>query len=265
VKCSDDHGELPCRVDASYPNFLNDFPDCNWLFRGEDDTWLNTTILYRYILLQNSFYRPREHIVFRAHANPEQLRNWFIHGGSGWLSSRAYVEAHVKLNLSMVRVLPWARYHQQDTGESIIVRHMYQHSVLWDEMGIEGFACNNCGEEPIVTGKWAPLPPCPERQLGVRVSDIWAVHTVSVQEGVMKMLHVAGSAPPDVLMVRLNLDQRSVVCQAHATSIIWDASRRPRTFLLLSDLPDPLIDYQTLPDDNSDDTPNPPIRPGRGL
>jgi hypothetical protein len=264
VKCGDEHEALPCRVDQSYPAFLNDFPTCDWLFRGEDDTWLNTTVLYHYILMLNSIYRPREHIVFRAHANPERLKNWFLHGGCGWLASRAYLVAHGRLELSMVKLLRWARYHQQDTAESIIVRHMFAHPVLWDEMGLEGFLCENCGLQEIHTGKWDQLPECPAGKVGIPLRDLFAVHTASLDDGMIKMLALAGSAPSNVLMIRQNLPQRSTVCKAHLKSIIWDAERRPRTFLVLEDLPNPLIDYDSLPDDNSEAIPDPPIRPGFG-
>jgi hypothetical protein len=264
VDCADAHDALPCRVDRSYAQFLGDFPECGWLFRADDDTWLNTTAMYRYLLMLGAVYRPREHIVIRAHANPERLRNWFLHGGSGWLASRAYVDAHVKLGLSMEKLLPWARYHQQDTAESIVVRHMFPHPALWDEMAFEGFACSNCGDAAVARRQWDRLPECPPGQLGIPVRELWAVHTASVQDAVIQMLTAAAAAPPSVLMIRMNVQQRSMVCKAHQKSIIWDSQRRPRTFLLLADLPDPLIDYKTLPDDNSEEMPNPPIRPGFG-
>jgi hypothetical protein len=66
---------LPCRVDASYPAFLADFPNCTWPSRAEDDMFINLTGLYHYILPLNSQYRPRTHIVFPAHANRERLTN----------------------------------------------------------------------------------------------------------------------------------------------------------------------------------------------
>jgi hypothetical protein len=250
VDCSDTHETLPCRVDQSYPNFLQDFPECGWHFRADDDTWLNTTRMYHYILMLLDTYDPRVHIVFRAHANPERLRNWYVHGGSGWLSSRAFIYAHVRLELSLTKLLPWARYHQQDTAQSIIVRHMYPHPVLWDEMGMEGFACTNCGTRPVVQGIWDELPECPPRQQGVRLTDLWAIHTASLQGDTMAMLNAAKAAPATVLLVRNNIDQRIFVCRAHPDSLIWNPRTRPLAFLVLGDLPKPLYDYALLPDDN---------------
>jgi hypothetical protein len=249
VKCSDEHVKLPCRVDASYPAFLSDFPNCAWHFRAEDDTFVNLTGLYHYILRLNSQYHPRTHIVFRAHANPERLKNWYIHGGSGWIASRAFVEAHVGLGLSLEKLLPWSRYHQHDTAESIVVRHIYVHAVLWDEWGIQGFACANCGESGVRRAKWDSLGACPDGA-AVRVNQIWAMHTASLQGLAMRLLQVMSGAPDEVLLVRENVQQRARICKKQPKNTVWDAARRALAYVALEDLPNPLINYGTLQNDN---------------
>jgi hypothetical protein len=238
VDCPDSHEELPCRVDKSYQEFLKDFPNCNWLFRCEDDTFIDLSGLYHYVLRLNTQYNPEEHIVFRAHANPERLKNWYIHGGGGWLSSRAFVDVHAHKDLSLKVLLPWARYHQQDTAESIVVRHLFPHPVLWDEYGIQGFACDNCHEENVRQGKWKDLERCPAGN-AVRISEIWAMHT-------------AGLQAEDVLLYRDNLPQRGKICIKQPKSIVWNAGRRALGYVTIDDLPNPFIDYERLKDDNID-------------
>jgi hypothetical protein len=250
VSCPDAHEKLPCRVDASYPNFLADFPSASWLFRAEDDCFINTTLLYQYIMHLNSIYQPHEHIVFRAHANPERFVNWYIHGGSGWLMSRACVDLHVKLELSLEKLLPGARYHQQDTAESIIVRALFPHASLWDEMGFEGFACGNCDNWAFNGWKWESLNECPANVVAIRVSGLWAFHTASLQDRALQFVKRLSSAPEDIMMMRDNGAQRMVLCRKGPKTIVWNYTRRNLAFLTKDDVPQPLIDYKTLHNDN---------------
>jgi hypothetical protein len=249
VDCSDSHQDLPCRVDKSYEMFLKDFPNCGWLFRSEDDTFIDLEGFYRYVIRLNTQYRPEQHIVFRAHANPEKLKNWYVHGGGGWLSSRAFIDAHIQKNLSLTRLLPWARYHQQDTAESIVVRHLFIHPVLWDEYEIEGFACDNCKGVDVQRGNWAALTQCPDG-IGVRIRDIWAMHTAGLQDNLIRLVDNKKNAPDDVLLFRDNMPQRGMICLKQPKSILWNADRRALAYMTIEDLPNSIIDYETLKDDN---------------
>jgi hypothetical protein len=250
VACSGAHNQLPCRVDASYPLFLSDFPECNWLFRGDDDTWINTTVLYRYLNMLNTQFEPREEIVIRAHANNEGRLNWYIHGGCGWLMSRAAVSVHLSLNLSLVRLLPWARYHQQDTAESIIVRKLFGHQSLWDDCGFQGYKCSNCESAEVRARKWDALPKCSDDEVAVHLSDLMALHTVSVTSPVLALIKTISVAPDNVLLSRNVPDQRSYICRRTPTTRVWNTSRRNLAYRRLEDLPRPFINYGNLHDDN---------------
>jgi hypothetical protein len=250
VQCSDSHEELPCRVDASYKQFIVDYPNCAWLFRGEDDTFVNTSVLYRFLVHLNGVYDGMEMIVFRAHANPEMMGKYYVHGGSGWLCSRAFVDVHVRLELSLVSLLKWARYHQQDTAESIIVNRMFASAEMWDDMGMQGYTCDDCGSWMIRKGRWRALRICPADRVVVRLKDLWALHTTSVRGGVMKLIKAIPFAPAEVMLARNMELQRSFPCRQGAKTIVWNYTGRPLAFLKIGDLPVPFINFTTLPDDN---------------
>jgi hypothetical protein len=252
VDCGDGHEDLSCRADASYSNFLTDYPTCPWLFHIEDDTFLNTTVLYHHLLYLNTVFDPNETIVFRAHANREGGGRYYIHGGSGWLCSRAFVETHVRRELSMVKLLKWARYHQQDTAESIIVRAMFPQPELWDEMGISGYACTNCGDAAIRQHRWDALPVCPEDRIVVQIADLFAIHTASVQEPVIDFIRSIPFATKDVMLARDIGSQRQSICRRGSNTSVWNPKKRSLSFLTAKQVPNPLLDYEKLLDENSD-------------
>jgi hypothetical protein len=250
VECSDAHQELPCRVDAAYRSFIAEYPNCRWHLRLDDDTFLNTSVFYHRLVQLNRIYNGMETMVFRAHANPEKMRRFYIHGGSGWLCSRAFLDMHVKLDLRLVSLLKWARYHQQDTAQSIIVRLVFHHPEMWDEMGMQGYACDQCQTSLIQRGQWDSLRKCPDNMVAVRVRDLWALHTASVQEGFLKFIQAIPHAPPDVMLMRDPGPQRSFPCRKGPKTIVWDPNRRNLAFVKMEDLPDPFINFATLPNDN---------------
>jgi hypothetical protein len=249
LQCGDEIRDLACRTEKSYPVFLNSFPNCGWLFRADDDTFINTSLLYRYLLLLNSVYNPREMIVFRAHANREGGGQYYIHGGSGWLVSRAYVETIVRRGLSIVRLLNFSRYRQQDTAESIIVRHMFPAPELWDEMGFAGYECQNCEEDVVGERWWAELPLCPS-DVCIRVRDLFAIHTKSQALAILDFIRAIPSAPDEVMLARDVEAQRHIVCKQAPNTRVWNVTRRAWTFLRDNDLPEALIDFSTIEDED---------------
>jgi hypothetical protein len=250
VDCGDGRDDLSCRVDASYANFLTAFPTSPWYFRALDDTFINTTVLYHHLLYLNTVYDPKEAIVFRAHANREGGGRYYIHGGSGWLCSRAFVDTHVRRELSMVKLLKWARYHQDDTAESIIVRAMFPQPELWDEMGISGYACANCGDAAIRQHQWDALPICPDDRTVVQVADLFAIHTATVQEPIIEFIRSIPFATKDVMLARDIDSQRQSICRRGLNTSVWNPKKRNLSFLTAKDVRNPLLDYEKLDDEN---------------
>jgi hypothetical protein len=208
--------------------------------------------MYHYLLHLNTIFRANEMLVFRAHANREGGGRYYIHGGSGWLCSRAFVDLSVKRELSMVKLQKWARYHQHDTAESIVVRALFPQPESWDEMGFAGYACTNCGDDPIKDRKWDTLQECPDDRVVVRVADLISIHTASLQESTIEFIRSIPFATQDVMLARDITPQRQFICRRNSKTRVWDPMKRTIVFLKMADVPTPLIDYDQLPDDNQD-------------
>jgi hypothetical protein len=82
--------------------------------------------LYECINDLSQRFNPKKHIIVRAHANAEfEGEKYYIHGGSGWLMSRAYLEWHVSHNVSLALLIRWSKYHQDDTAQSMILNRIF--------------------------------------------------------------------------------------------------------------------------------------------
>jgi hypothetical protein len=256
VDCADVHEGpegLGCRVEKSYSKFLEDFPKCLWYYQGKDDMWMNLTNFYHYLLRLNTIFRPNKHIVLKAHANMERLVRHYIHGGSGWLVSRAYAEYHVSHDVSLPKLFPKSRYHQEDTSQSIIARHLFPRPELWDEPTIVGFQCDQCSDPRITQQRWEALDNCPTDRPAVRLSDLMVLHTCSYLGGINDLLLIIYRAPTWVMLYCNVLAQRSLVCKANNETKIFDPNGPRENVLLESkDVPNPLINFETLHDDNTD-------------
>jgi hypothetical protein len=53
-----------------------------------------------------------------------------------------------------------------------------------------------------------------------------------------------------VLLVRENVQQMARICMRQPKNTVWDAARRALAYVTLEDLPNPLVDYGTLQNDN---------------
>jgi hypothetical protein len=82
------------------------------------------------------------------------------------------------------------------------------------------------------------------------VTDLWAVHTASLQGGIVGMLRSVAEIPDTVMLARDNLEQRTFMCKVQTDSIVWNPRKRPLAFVKLEDLPNPLYNYSTLQNDN---------------
>jgi hypothetical protein len=127
---------------------------------------------------------------------------------------------------------------------------MFPYPDLWDEMGFSGYECANCGEHVVKERQWADLPLCPGDGFCVRVRDLFAIHTKSLEDGIMSFIRGIPEAPSEVMLARDLKNQRHLVCRRGAKTRVWDFTRRTLAFLKNEDLPDTLINYATLPDDN---------------
>jgi hypothetical protein len=204
---------LVCRVEAAYSTFLRDYPSCPWLFRAMDDTVVRFDRLYSYVMGMSAVYDPSSHIVVKAHANFERGIRAYVHGGGGWLVSRAYVSYHVGQNHSLPSFAMESRYGQDDTAQTVVLDRLYRKAADWDEMLISGFRCANCGGEK--------LPVCPVLRVCARVSEVLAVHSFGASREGMRIAEIADRGDGGVMFWRDDDRQEIVICRRRW----W--SRRP--------------------------------------
>jgi hypothetical protein len=213
--------------------------------------WMNLSNFYHYLIRLNAVLDPSRHIVMRGHANQEGLKRHYFHGGCGWLLSRGYIQYHVSHGISLEKLNPKSRYHQDDTSQSIIARKIFPKAEYWNEPATNGFQCDQCDDPIVKQQMWERLPDCPNERIAVRVTDLISLHTVSYTSGINTLIRVMSRAPPWVVLYSMVMEQRAIVCRATSDTKIFDPLG-PRENVLLEekDLPNPLINYETLPDEN---------------
>jgi hypothetical protein len=151
----------------------------------------------------------------------------------------------------LIKVFPKSHYRQDETAVSIIVRKMFPHVKFWDEPTIRGFQCDDCAQDLVKRERWTELPDCPGDRIALRLHDLMVLHTVSFAGGVSDLLNVIEQAPDWVMMYDDIMKQQSRLCKVgNITRVFEPLGSREHLLLLAEDLPDPLIDYEWLRDDD---------------
>jgi hypothetical protein len=240
VRCHDSINAVACRIEFSYPTFLRDFPQCAWLFRGEDDTWVNTTRFYHYLLMLNTRVSPQRHLVFRAHAMHKRKLAWVVPGG-GWLMSRATVNLHVTEEIKLRKLAT-----DDPTGESPLVRKVLGDGQEWDDWGIQGLPCQDCDSNRIAQ---VGLPQCTADQWAIRPRDVLALHTGGAAANMLWLISAMATAREDVLIGRHELTGQLLLCTYTARTKIWEPEQIEIPQVTADGLPRPLVDYGILASD----------------
>jgi hypothetical protein len=68
VDCHDNRPPSSCPFDESFVSFNAECPNCGLLVHVNSDTWIRPERLHRHLRDLENVYVPREHIVFRGHA-----------------------------------------------------------------------------------------------------------------------------------------------------------------------------------------------------
>ena len=207
---------LVCRVEKGYFRFLSKFPNCGWYFKAMDDTWIDPERFWTYVKELSKVYDPFRHLVLIGHANHERLVQFYLHGGSGWIISRALIEYQQRHNLSLIQLLKNSRYQQDDTAQTIIVRHLFEKPKFWDEMLISGF--------DYVDGNWDILPQCPPLEVCAPVNKIIAQHTFGHREEMKKLVEKIKNASYDGMFYRDDEKQKIHLCRKTFTTSLWEVS-----------------------------------------
>jgi hypothetical protein len=241
---------LACRDDFGYQLFVSDFPNAKWMFRAVDDTWISLLNLRRYLLKLERRFNPDIHIVFKTHANRQFPGYPYAHGGGGWLVSRAYAKYHMASShiWSLVKLIPFAKLNQDDTAQSIAVRHIFSSWKDWDEPLINGFDCLRC-DYRVASRNWDKFDMCPENVILARLSDLVAMHTRGHRRRHVNLISTVEKAPPYVFYYRRNENLEFVLC-VNREQKVSKVETSLGSFVTAELLPDPLIDFATLVNEN---------------
>lgn len=253
VGCNSERVFAACRFQRGYELFLKNHPDVPWLYVCDDDTWFNIDYLMLYMERLMSFTDPMEHIIVKGHANKEKTKRYFLHGGTGWLMSNGFLDFCITNNVNLNDYLPYSRYRQPDTSQSIILRQVFPEISDWDEMYIQGYECKECNVQP--TDDWyKSFPKCPEDpniKYG-RIKDIIAFHTIGLNNN--KVLSDKIKTSPNFMLYYRDTPHQSIVlCQGNGKQDVLTYtvdSLKTRTKLLTpKDIKLPLCDFRELPDE----------------
>jgi hypothetical protein len=99
----------------------------------------------------------------RGFLNDEHGDAIFLGGGSGWLMSRAFVALHGLKRYSLRWNVPRALHFQDDTTETIIVRHVLPNISAWSDP-LWSERCLNCQGSRWRQSDFSTLERCPDTQ-----------------------------------------------------------------------------------------------------
>jgi hypothetical protein len=203
-------------IEKGFRAFLKTYPRCPWLLRVGRDGIVNTTNLFRYLLATSG-----GEVVFRAYSA----------GGvpaGGWLMSRAYVETHIKVVFEKLYEVA----QNIERAEAIIVKRLYPHFSLWNELGIIAFPCINCDASGTVTK-------CPANITAVEFKNVIVAKSDTARV-------ISHPADDDLVLYQDDRLNATVICRRAKRTLIWNPAARNVAFLKADSLPDPLIDYAEL-------------------
>jgi hypothetical protein len=104
------------------------------LARPNSDTWIRPERLHRHLRDLENVYVPRQHIIFLGHAQNGTV-------GGLVVMSRAVVDGHITGENVLTKI--------QDgrlVAESVVLRRIFPHEIMWDDLAIAAFPCANCEE-----------------------------------------------------------------------------------------------------------------------
>jgi len=211
--CNDDYRGpkgLSCKTDSLFSYFLKEYPQSNWLLRLVDDTFLNPDALMRFIEATESLYNPKRHIIFKSMKN-----NWYgtiyLHGGVGWLMSRAFVEYLVSNSVSISEISKVSLYGQDDTAQTQIVNYIYKDIEKWHDphFGIHRF----------------PLLPqhisdnCVETNENVLIENMILVHTYNFETNLSLILPMIKKGIPNICHYHVHSNMTSRFCYCESDNL----------------------------------------------
>ena len=211
---------LACRVDLSFFDFLQDVWSADWIFKAMDDTWLQLDNLYTYITNLNTFIDPKKNLVVKAHVNSKHLPDYLIHGGTGWLQSRAMTEYLFKNHLNILSLFTKSYILQDDTTQSLINYLVFDRHFDYHE------TCYLCQRftkefEPCFENyNFSTVPECPSNYLVADIKSVISVHLFGDDPLIRTFANNIDKLPDDLCYYYIIHNTYTHLCRKTPTTII---------------------------------------------
>lgn len=226
---------LVCRVEKSYSQMLMENPHCRWFYRAMDDTYIRIEKFHKWLNYLDRVYDPLKHILFRSVINIAPDGCGYLHGGTGWLMSRAFLEFHVR-RTSLAAIFRESLRQQDDTAESMIIYKMYGNNHwIWNSLNFMGCRCTNCDllSDPIDLRKF---PRCNTRELS-KLRDVVVFHTIGWNsEWAGKVIDAFDKAPPQLKLWKTW--ERNHLCVSDDSGDDFTEEKRVVHYMTDVDFPD---------------------------
>lgn len=192
---------MPCRIEQGYASFLKEYPDFDWYFRAIDDTYISPESLIRRVQKLNTFVDPKQHIVVKGLVNPRH-RARRIHGGSGWMLSRAAMEFLAKEELKLDIYAHLGLFNIDDTTFTLILWQMFEKYEYWADplfVSCEPVKDSTFSviKELLNTNFSGSVPICYPRADIAPLNRMVSFHTAN-QDPYISLANAAAKAPDDI-------------------------------------------------------------------
>jgi hypothetical protein len=179
-----------------------------------DDTWINITNLLRLVNTLKKVYDPSTDLILRGALNDEFPDRDWLSGGSGWLMSRAMVQAH-----SLPAFALEIGGHQvdliDDLLETVVVQSIFPHRKTWaDAFFVEGLW--QIGPNELISWQkndYGSVDPCKDREI-YPANSLVGLHSHDHPE-YMDFARMWGKFPPNMYAYHLKNSRRVGICEWH--------------------------------------------------
>jgi hypothetical protein len=153
------------------------------------------------------------------------------------LLSRALVDVHVSGDFTLEKL----KQKTPEAAQSMVIREIFRHDSVWDDLGFAGFPCSNCDE---AAKSRDDLGQCANEHTVVRLQDLITVNASKFDRIGQGLIKVIGEGVDSIGAYRDNELRFITLCSIRQNTHIWDPRQRNLAFVKAQDLPKPLFPHQ---------------------
>lgn len=210
---------LACRVDFSFFDILQDTLSSDWIYKAMDDTWLELDNLYTYITNLNQIVDPKRHLVVKAHINSKHLPDYLIHGGTGWLQSRAMTEYLFKNHMNILSLFTKSYILQDDTTQSLINYLVFDRNFDYHE---PNYLCQRFHPDfqPFFENyDFSSVPECPSNYLVSKIKKVISIHLFGTDSLMRTFANNLEKLPDDLCYYYIVHNTYTYLCRSTPTTL----------------------------------------------